>query len=276
MHNLAFRGLRLPRLGAMRGGGGGGGGGGYNYAADGTLLFWMDAGRFDGTNPTSGSTLTENWGNRMGGAYPRFRQPTAGNQPTLAQVNDIWVADFGAAINNASTFAGMRYMRFVNSAGTNITVDAVDTHTMALIYIGDTVGSRYLLGLDDDDVNRQIGLNNGTARVVGSPVLWNNQLQDGPTITRNNWYLFEAILRGDGNASSIWLNGVQRDTTTFDQTSSVLIDLVGAGKATALSERRNLGGKIARMLTYDITAGLAPGAADARADMRALQLALEA
>jgi len=270
MRNMAFNGLRLPRLGAMRGASG------YDYRADGTLLFWMDAGHFDGTNPTSGSTLTENWGNRMGGAYPRFRQPTAGNQPTLAQVNDIWVADFGAAIDRASTFAGMRYMRFVNSAGTNITVDAVDTHTMALIYIGANVGDRYLLGLDDDDVNLQIGLNRSVARVVGSPTLWNNQLQDGPTITANNWYLFEAILRGDGNASSIWLNGVQRDTTTFDQTAAVLIDLVGAGKASNLDQRQNLGGKIARLLTYDITAGLAPGAADARADMRALQSALEA
>jgi hypothetical protein len=251
----------------------GGGASEHDYAADGTLLFWMDGGRFNGTDSTSGSTPTENWGNRMGSGYPYFRQPTAGNRPSLVQVNGIWVVDFGPAASTTS-INGFDHMDFVNSSGSNSSVDAVDTHTMALFYIGETVGDRFLIGTDGN-TNLQIGTNNSVARAIGSPSIWSNDLNSDVTLTADSWYLFEAIMRGGGERSSLLLNGTERASSTFDQTTAVNIEIVG-GSSVNSSSKRNLGGKIARFITYDITSGLVSGAAEARADMLALKEALEA
>jgi hypothetical protein len=249
----------------------------FDYAAYGTLTFWMDAGRFDGSNETTGSTLTENWGNRLGAGYPYFKQTTFGNQPTLAQVNGKWVADFGAAVNSTNNIDNFDHMKFVNAAGSAITADLVNTHTMSLIYIGAEVGNRFLFGLDDDGVNLQIGTNSSSIKVTGQPRPWDRKLDASPTtISTNSWYLFEAILRDGGAKSSLLIDGVEVASTTYDQRGTpVLVDMIGGGVVDAIN-KYNLGGKIARSVTWDISAGLLADAAAPRADMLALKAALEA
>ena len=263
----------------------------FDYAAYGTPTFWMDAGRFDGSNETSGSTLTENWGNRMGAGYPYFKQTTSGNQPTLAQVNGKWVADFGAAVNVTNNISDFDYMKFVNAAGSAITADLVDTHTMSLIYIGAEVGNRFLFGLDDAGVNLQIGTNSSSITITGTPRPWDRDLDASPaTISGNSWYLFEAILRGGGRQSFLLIDGTVVASSNFRPNQSgptgyaypgalaatpVLIDMIGGGLVSA-SAKYSLGGKIARTVTWDISSGLVADVAAPRADMLALKAALEA
>jgi hypothetical protein len=251
----------------------------------------MDAGRFDGTNETSGSTLTENWGNRLGAGYPYFKQTTSGNRPALAQVNGKWVADFGAAVNATQNISDFDYMKFVNAAGSAITADLVDTHTMSLIYIGAEVGNRFLFGLDDNGVNLQIGTNGSSITITGTPRPWNRDLNASPaTTSANSWYLFEAILRGGGYQSFLLIDGAIVSSSNFrpDQSgptgyaypgtlaaTPVLIDMIGGGVVGAAA-KNNLGGKIARTVTWDISSGLVADVAAPRADMLALKAALEA
>ena len=257
MRSMAFRGLRLPRLGAMRGGGGAD----FNYAAYGTPTFWMDANYLNGTSPTASTNAVDDavteWRSRQGAAAPFYRQATGAAKPLLARASGgDWSLSTGTS---AFTFGSgsmdqVRHFRLWTDAGGQLTADLVDTHSFLLIYAaGASPVKRNIYGKDDTGVNLQIGVG-GSSRptVVGTPAVWDNSLTGDDALAGNDWYVIEADLRSTGT-STLRVNGVSVATYTGTQ-GAVNVDVALAGRA-ATTDVRTLGGQLALSLTYSTTGG---------------------
>jgi hypothetical protein len=145
MHNLAFRGLRLPRLGAMRGGGGGG----SSIPTIASSVYWLDATDAStiSTRSVTGVDYVSEIRDRLGGTT-KLVQGEGSLQPTTgtATINGLNALNF--SVNDMVLTSATNFMPSADSAFVFTIRTTDDTYVLL------SSGFPYLLAYASSDGTR--------------------------------------------------------------------------------------------------------------------------
>lgn len=187
----------------------------------------------------------------VGGAS--WVQATAGKRPILRQDNGVKWVEFDGTDDEMTLATG--------------SLKLVGTHLFTIVKFDNFTNEGPILG--NTAVNVQVSANTAAAaRVVGSPVIWNNALFSADaTLTAGKWVVAEAHLMASGT-SFLAIDGVEVATTTEAQGTAVAIDLLGARFPRSGADTFHNGGQ-AETRSYLAEAAPYPQAATVRAELAA-------